>query len=475
MNRETTEYNYAWMIWSILDHAAKTYDGSPKEYRDLLDLVPHFDSVLDVFLKQGEPGRLFLKLIAEYTENCLHALQRGKKTCLTSFSVATPILYAFDIVPVCLEAYTVLGTIVFKRGTSQFLDHCCELGFTETSCSAQRGALGAFLANLAVRPDFIVCDSPGVCDSNANSFAFASAYLDIPFYQLNYPSTLTGKRAETYHRQDFRNMIGFLEEQTGTTLDQDRLAEIVCETKRQDELICELTEYNRLIPTPVPALYDLMVYGAKTMMNGTKQLTELLEVMVKKVRDNAISAIAGSTSTREKARALLCYIGHYTTDARFWNWMDKNDISILGSILCTFWQDSASYAEGRSDEGYHIKDTDLDAMIDSLADQMSRMPMIKSIRGPYDAPNMWLEDSIGMARLLHADFIAYFSTVGCRNTWGSVKLLSRDLEAQGIPSLLLFVDAFDDRVASWESITGRMEEFIHVRGITKHSHTRYTA
>jgi len=472
LNRETREYNYAWMIWSILDHAAKLSDGSSKEYNDLLELVPHFEDVLDMFLKQGEAGELFLKLLAEYTASCLNAEKNGKKACLTSFSVATPILYAFDIVPVCLEAYTVLGTIIFKRGTSQFLDYCCELGFTETSCSAQRGALGAFLAGLAIRPDFVVCDSPGVCDSNANSFAFASAYLDIPFYQLNYPSTLTGKRAETYHRKDFRNLIRFLEEHTDTVLDQDRLAGIIHETKRQDELICELTEFNQLIPTPVPAIYDLMVYGGKTMMNGMKRFTELLESMVKKVTANALLSLSGSTSTREKARLLLCYIGHYTTDARFWDWMDRNDISLLGSILCTFWQEGASYAEGRSEEGYRIDDTSLDAMIDSLADQMSRMPMIKSIRGPYDAPDMWLEDSLGMARLLHADFIAYFSTVGCRNTWSSVKLLTRDLEQQGVPSLLLFVDAFDDRVASWESITGRIEEFIQLRGIMKQTRTR---
>jgi hypothetical protein len=62
------------------------------------------------------------------------------------------------------------------------------------------------LSGLGVKPDFIICDSPGVCDTNANSFAFASAYKDLPFYQLNYPSTLKEDRSAKYHRDDYRGI-----------------------------------------------------------------------------------------------------------------------------------------------------------------------------------------------------------------------------------------------------------------------------
>ena len=91
--------------------------------------------------------------------------------------------------------------------------------------------------------------------------------------------------------------------------------------------------------------------------------------------------------------------------------------------------------------------------------------MVKSIRGPYDAPNMWLDDTLIMTKLLKADFVVYFGTIGCRNTWGMVKPYARDLERQGIPALVMYSDAFDDRVQSWDAVTDKMSEFIHLRGI----------
>ncbi len=467
MRRETKEYNYDWMLWSIIDNAAKTYDGSRKEYESLLELIPHLRDLLHTIISQGEPGILLLKLLSGYLRKVLTAHDEGKKIAMTTFCFAPPILYAFDVVPLLLEPMTVLGTFVLRRGTGEYLDYCCEVGFTETSCSSQRGALGAYLAGLATRPDFIVCDSPGICDTNANSYAFASAYLGIPFYQLNHPPSLTDERSRRYHTEDFRNMVGFIEEQTGSALDQDRLRKVVEEIKIQDELICELTDLQQLIPSPMPSIYNLFLYSGVFLFNGTEEFTGLLKSMLKKVRTNAEKGIAGTSSTGERARGFFSYIDHYTTDLRFWRWLDVNDISHLGCILSSFWQEGAAYAVGRENATYRMSTDSMESMIDSLAAQMSRMPMVKSIRGPYDAPNMWLDDTLNMARLFKADFVSYFGTIGCRNTWGMVKNYARDLERHGIPTLILYSDSFDDRVQSWEAVTDKMSEFIHLRGIGK--------
>lgn len=203
------------------------------------------------------------------------------------------------------------------------------------------------------------------------------------------------------------------------------------------------------------------------MMGGLPQYTELLESMVRKAKDNLAKGIAGTSSGNEKARGMFCYIDHYTTDARMWDFLDGRDISHLGSLLFGFWQKEMPYAKGREEEGYAIDDSSLDSMIDSMADMNSRMPMVKQIRGPYDAPQMWRDDIMGMANLMKPDFVAYMGTIGCRNTWGMVKLLVKDLEKAGYPTLVLYGDGFDDRVQSWESITDKIDEFTHVRGIFK--------
>jgi hypothetical protein len=467
MKKESMEYNYDWNLWTIILNAGRSADGTLKEYEALLEHVPHFRDILDIIIKEGEPGIKLLKLLEEYLHLLTTARERGKKVAMTTFCMATPILHAFDVVPLTLEPLSVLGTLVLKRGTAEFLDYCCELGFTETSCSAQRGALGAYLAGMGVSSDFIVCDTPGICDTNANSFAFASAWLDLPFYQLNHPPEIAGDRSAQYHRRDFHEMIAFIEEQTGAKLDMDRLRSVINEVRLQDELSCELFDLLTLKPSPVPNIYDLFLYGGKFMMGGTPLFTDLLKSMLKKSRDNADKGIAGTRSGREKARALCCYIDHYTTDARLWEFFDDHEISHLGSLLFTFWQNGIAYARGREQEGYGVSDMDLDAMIDTLADQNSRMPMVKQIRGPYDAPHMWLDDTIGISRIVRPDFIIYMGTMGCRNTWSNVKLIQRDIERYGIPTLVLYSDSFDDRVASWEAVRERLSEFIHLRRIVQ--------
>ena len=104
-------------------------------------------------------------------------------------------------------------------------------------------------------------------------------------------------------------------------------------------------------------------------------------------------------------------------------------------------------------------------MLNSIAQLNARLPMVRSIRGPYDQPNMWLDETLAVAKAYQADCIIYNGTPGCRNTWGMVKPFARDLEKHGYPTFIMYDDAFDDRVESWENTRERLEEFFSVRGL----------
>ncbi|HQI01407.1 MAG TPA: 2-hydroxyacyl-CoA dehydratase family protein [Deltaproteobacteria bacterium] len=466
MKKETREYNYDWMLWSLFDAGSKVTDGTKKEFEGLLSVLPSFSKVLVTILRHGESGRLFLKMFSEYLGDVLTAHAMGKKLCLGTFVTAKHIMYAFDnVVPVWAEPMTVFGTLALRKATSEYMDYCCELGFTETSCSAQRGSLGAYLAGLAEMPDFMVCGAPGICDTNANAIQFMSSYLDIPLFQLNFPATLTEERVIDYHRKDLRALISFVEEQAGSKINEDKLRGVLEEQKIQDELSIEFYDYMRLKPCPAPPIFQFFYYAGRLTMPGRKVYTELLQAMMKVVRKNAAAGIAGTFSGRERARLMMCYIEHYTSDGRFWEWLDTQEISLLPSLIFTFWHEGACYTEGREAETYRIDTSTLDSMIDTLADLNSRMPMVKQLRGPYDAPHMWLDDLRGLARINKPDLLAYIGSMGCRNSWGANKLIQRDMEREGVPTMLLFADAFDDRVVSWESCVEKLNEFMHVRRI----------
>ncbi len=465
MRNATREYRFDWMLNSIFQAGSHLRDGSEKEYRTSLRYLPYFRGIIETVFEAGVPGQCFIDACASYFRNIVTAHDRGHKRAITTFCFSPALMYAMDVVPLCLEILSAVMTLCYRRGTAEFLDYCNELGFSETSCSSQRGALGAYLAGVAHEIDMVVTDTPGVCDTNANAFSFASAYLKKPFFQLDFPPVLVDGRSDGYHRADYRSLIAFLEEHTGKKLDPDRLREVLKEIERQDELMAELDEFYRIIPCPMPVTFGFMVYASRFLFAGMPECTRLLESMLVTARENIEKGISGLKYGKERVRAFFCYIDHYTTHLRLWRMLDELGVAAPGNILSKHWSDKAVYARefDRMDATYAIDTRDMDHMIDSLADLNSRMPMVKSIRGPYDAPNMWLEDTLSLAKLYSADCIVYNGTPGCRNTWGMLKLFARDTEKAGFPTHIMYGDAFDDRVESWESSRERFEEFMNVR------------
>jgi hypothetical protein len=465
MRPETKEYNFDWMLWSTFLAGSKLRNGTEKEFRNTLRYVPYFSGILEAIYSTGEPGKEFLKCLAKYAENIVFAREQGRRTAATSFCFSPAILHAMGISPICFEVMSVMQAFPYKRGTAEFLDYCNEAGFTETSCSSQRGSLGAFIAGMGSEIDMIVADTPGVCDTNVNAFAFAAAYLKKPFFTLDMPPVLVGERTDEFHNADFRALIAFLEKNTGTKLDQDRLREVLREVAKQDEMINELEDLARIIPGPLPGAFNLMIYASRFMFAGMKECTAVIESMLKVGRENAAKSVSALSGGVEKLRAFFCYIDHYAYKMEFFKFLDVKGICYQGNMLSRSWSRGAPHVieYGTDAAAYGIDTTDLDSMIRSIAALNSRMPMVKMIRGPYDAPDMWLQDTLSLAKMYSADCIVYNGTPGCRNTWGMVKLFARDTEKAGFPTFIMYGDAFDDRVESWEASQDRFEEFLQVR------------
>lgn len=468
MRPEIREYNFDSLLRNVMDVGSKIMLSTPKEIDCVIDHVPYYGNVLDVWAREGKVGQMYLKMVWQYLDNILTAHAKGRKRAITTFCFSPAVFYAMDVVPVSLEPLTVIATLVWDRGTVDFLNYCCEVGFTETACSAQRGSLGAYLAGLAEDIDFVVCDTPGVCDTNATSYAFASAYLQKPFFQLNSPPTLVDERSAAYHRADFKALIRFLEKQTGSPLSEDKLREILKEHEKQDELIGEIEELQRLAPNPVPSIYNLIIYSGRYFFAGMPEYTAILKEMLTECERKARAGLSGLRSGEEKIRAMFCYIDHFSVDFKFWNWMEERGIAQSGSLLKAFFiPQTPSMKNGYADAAYAINTDTMDTMIDSLAQINARMPMVNCIRGPYYQPYMWLDITLQVAKTVNPDCIVYCGTPGCRNTWGMVRPYAHDLEMNGFPTHIMNADAFDYRVESWETTADRFEEFLKVRGLMK--------
>lgn len=465
MRPELKEYHYDRLMGDTLRTAAKLANSSDKEREYTFRYIPNYSDTARTFMNAGEPGILLMKLLGKYYENILSARDKGKPIVATTFCNSPAILYAMDMVPATFEILTGIGGMLWKRGMFEYMDYCCEVGMPETSCSSQRGFLGAFLAGLTEQIDLIICDTPGVCDTNANAFAFASTFLDKPYFQLNFPSSIGDHRSQKYHIDDYKAMIRFIEAHTGRRLDYDRLAEILREIDKQDALIAEIEDMLMLVPTPVPPIYNIALYVGRFCFSGDPAYTGLLDSMVRSARKGAEAGNSGLSSGEEKLRVFMCYIDHYTLDLNYWNYLDARGIAHLGSILTRNYREGNQYVREMPGSEYGIDTSSPEAMLDSITQMNARLPMVRSIRGPYDKKGMWLEESLACARLYQADCVVYNGTPGCRNTWGMVKPFARDMERHGFPVHIMYDDAFDDRVESWEATRERLDEFFHVRGL----------
>jgi benzoyl-CoA reductase/2-hydroxyglutaryl-CoA dehydratase subunit BcrC/BadD/HgdB len=264
---------------------------------------------------------------------------------------------------------------------------------------------------------------------------------------------------------DYKAMVGFLEEQTGNKLDYDRLAEILTEVDKQDALITDIEDMHTLRPTPLSPIHNLGLYVGRYTFSGRKEYTRLLEAIYETAKNRAKAGVSGLKSGEEKLRILMIYIDHYNLGMNYWKWFDDNGIAHMGSHLSHHFRDTIDYTLELPGSSYGIDTSSPESMLNSIAQMNARNPMVRSIRGPYDGPSMWLEENLALGKHFSVDCMVFNGTPGCRNTWSNNKLIARDLEKQGYPVHIMNDDAFDDRMESWETTKERLEEFLQVRGL----------
>jgi hypothetical protein len=373
---------------------------------------------------------------------------------------------AFDgLQPMWAEPVTGLAGFIFRHGNSEYFDYACEKGLTETSCSAQRGVLGAILADLmsSGKPDICVLGAVGPCDTNCNAMQFYADYARIPLITLDTPVNLVDDRVDAYQIRDVENMIEQVEKLTGARLNEDKLREMLNEKQKQNNILGEIMDLIRLVPSPVPTMGITYCYSSNIFASGTKLQTALFEEVLRVSLQNAKAGRAGTYSGKEKTRLFMCYIEHFNMDAAFLDWAAANDISLMVNMIWTLWWEGFVISQGLEDECCKIDTSSRESIIRSVAGLNSRLAMNKQLRGPYDAKGQWLSDCTAMAKTFKPDYLIYAGTMGCRNSWGVNKLMQREMEKLGYPFMISFSDCFDDRPNSWESTKREMEEFMRIR------------
>lgn len=252
------------------------------------------------------------------------AHDEGKQTAYTFIQSAyDEIVRAMDIVPIWVENFA--GVCGAKRAAVRYLEKA-ESGFLSRSmCTyalcglgydALREETGAIPPGAPwggmPRPDMMLGTGSMICDPRHKWFQQAQQYMpDVPVSLTNilwppYQQNIDHREVESYYvsymRGELRELVAFLEKQTGRKMDWDRLAALVDLSDRTWNIFWETYELRRARPAPMGTGDAFNTMVPLNFMLGTREAYDFYLALNRELRERIA---AGLGSSREEKYRLL--------------------------------------------------------------------------------------------------------------------------------------------------------------------------
>ena len=190
---------------------------------------------------------MYYQMLTNYFTRLLNAQENGDFIAAHTVFFPAELIYALDLVPMHTETTTWM-TSLFTGGCSDLLSAGADLGLASEICTPHRGLAGAFALGVVPRPD-VVLWSNMVCDNTAKSGELLMEIAQCPGFFIDHPFKDSPEERK-YMVGELEDMVRFLEDQSGHRMDWDRLSETVSRMDRQIELIREINDLRRNVPSP---------------------------------------------------------------------------------------------------------------------------------------------------------------------------------------------------------------------------------
>ena len=180
------------------------------------------------------------------------------------------ILLAMDITPVWTENYA--GLCAAKRDAERFLLKAESEGYSNVICGYARTGIGFDAMRSELRetppaapdggmpePDMLLGCSAG-CDPRFKWYQSLGRYKATPVYSLDVVTPPTdanlaqvGPYYVAYQVEEFKDLIAFLEKQTGKKMDYDKLSHHLAISDETYQVWWETDQLRKAIPCPMPS------------------------------------------------------------------------------------------------------------------------------------------------------------------------------------------------------------------------------
>ena len=353
-----------------------------------------------------DAARITLKSVTD-------ALNSPEQAVVTSIFLPSEPFLAMGLKPVSAEA--IAGFVSAAHSESGFITQAEQNGIPETYCSFHKVLMGMATSGVLLPARLLAsCSVP--CDANNLSFKALSYLWDSPHVYVDVPYTdIADEASVAYVADQLRALVRATEQRYGVKLDADELSRRVEMSQRTLELLDRSLPLRRGRFMRSDMGNEMQLALAVHLALGTDESLRMAERMV----DDLAST------------------------------EDYDGVSIVWGHIPPF------FLKSINDQISQSRDAQIIAT-DMLYDQVSGHRPRYSADQPFEAmAERMLEDCFNgpstrraarlerLARETDADGVVIFCHWGCKETAGASQLMRRQIEAMGIPVLVLDGDGCD--------------------------------
>ena len=318
--------------------------------------------------------------------------------------------------------------------SSKYLNLSESKGFSTDSCSYHRTIIGAAMDGLLPEPDVLIGASIP-CNGGVKALKRIGEIFDKDVFILNIPIEITPDAVD-YLTDQYKEMIKYVENETGRKLDYDKLKKTIKYNNQAREYLIEANNLCKNVPCPANS-NDLKNFIIYVLLQGTEESVEVAKLFRDEFKFRVENGLTGLSE--EKFRLM---------------WI-QNRIQFKTDILDIL--EEKFGANIVIDELNHIwwEPMDESQPLRSLASRMLTHPIV----GPAERR---LEVITQLAQEYKIDGAVNPAHWGCRQSAGARVLFKDALQKIGIPLIHLDVDCVDQRNYAPGQIMTRLEAFLEM-------------
>jgi len=365
-----------------------------------------------------------------------HEVVKGDKPyVLTTIWAPSEILYALDIIPICVES---TATTLAGFGLSDEFLGIAEKNFhTPETCSILRCGVGAVIDKLFPQPLAAIAMTH-FCDAGAKVNSTASRVYNCPYFLIDVPPE-RGEEAVSYVAKQLEKMAHKLSDLLGRKLNKQELAQAIELSNQARKYALRVNELRQAVPSPMRGSEALAYLYMVALGFGSKEAVDIYRSMANELEKRVTKKF--TPIGEEKYRLLWLHVRPYFKNNLF-HYLEKERKAAIAfeEVSHIYWDE-----------------LDPEQPFKSVAQRL----VLNSANGPIDS---YTDILIDLAQKYKVDGVLHYAHWGCRWNYGRLRVIKDAFQEKGIPFVSIDCDSASSQNYFEGQLNSRIDTFLDMLG-----------